>query len=136
LRKTKSVSQSISPDLITTTCEDILRMAQDAGRENSQAAATNFQDPTNISNLLIDSNTTIIDCAEDCLSNESGEHESHENEASGSYGNQINNEEDEDLRPLERTFSDALIIPDPFEREPDDLLSPDTNITDVNNLIV
>ena len=131
LQPGKRISESISPDLITTTCEEILRMAN-AADSTAPADLASTDDP-----LTFDSNTTIIDCAEDCL--DGGGDVNHQNEAMSNHRNQVNDEpnaEEEFIRPLERTFSDALIIPDPFEREPDDILSPDPNMHNVNNLIV
>lgn len=109
MNNSRTISQSISPDLITTTCEEIVRLGNQP---------TNQQVSSNT--ISLDSNISIIDCAEECID------EHHENDA-GNHNN---------LRALERTYSDALIIPDPFEREPDDLMSPDPNLNNVNNLIV
>jgi len=130
LKPGKRISQSISPDLITTTCEEILRMANEA---DTVTAVDSTSDA-----MALDSNTTIIDCAEDCLDEGEGGENHHQNEAMGNHVNPVNGEDVEEgfTRPLERTFSDALIIPDPFEREPDDILSPDANMHNVNNLIV
>lgn len=150
--------QSLSPDLITVSCDEIMLHLADDNNERSISGSrfpNSTADPSNdiINNPSnsIDSNMSIIDCAEDCLNDGichdnrllSEDSNSNENEAGDIYSNNPpsigvndNNHVFEGGDSLERTFSDALIIPDPFEREPDDLLSPDGNIHDVNNLIV
>ena len=164
-RNTKSSTssvgdQSMSPDLITASCDEILlHLGADDnnGGHSSDRLPNSTIDPgtgdiSNNPTHSIDSNISIIDCAEDCLNDDdchdnrllddddsgdgneaSGAHHSNNQPSTGVYDN---NHVFEGGDTLERTFSDALIIPDPFEREPDDLLSPDSNIHDVNNLIV
>lgn len=164
-RNTKNSSssvgdQSLSPDLITASCDEILLHLADDKNSTSSDSSSRFpadgiinpgnadlsKNPTN----SIDSNISIIDCAEDCLNDDDfrdnrllGDNGNRNETTSDAHSNNPpstglhdNNHVFEGGDTLERTFSDALIIPDPFEREPDDLLSPDTNIHDVNNLIV
>ena len=152
-KNSSSGGGTLSPDLITASCDEILLRLTDenSGRGRGSPCSKIISSDSNSPSaavISIDSNTSIIDCAEDCLNDEDC-HDNHgienddEDEAADIYSNNpLGNHDDHDaadgdeMTALERTFSDALIIPDPFEREPDDLLSPDTNIHDVNNLIV
>lgn len=145
--RNNSTAGTISPDLITTSCDEIMQLARNDYSLVSTNTPIESRDNGTIS--IDSSNTSIIDCAEDCLdgvpSSTSGfnatstsNSENNESEAGYHGTSQSGSQQgiENDISPLERTFSDALIIPDPFEREPDDLLSPGTNIHDVNNLIV
>lgn len=87
---------SVSPDLIEVPIEDVVKRTIDG----TLAKKKN----TNTSTV----HESVIDCGEDCLSEEN------------------NYEEDRQQRRVSysQQFSDALIIPDPFEREVDDPMSP------------
>lgn len=131
--KSTSSAQSM-PDLITVSCDEIVRMAGHGEGEEEEKGGdgenTNriVSFDANVQHSSADNHhpqpkkhgSSFIDFGEDCL-----------NESSL---NRLNLPEN--TPTLRRTLSDALIIPDPFEREQDDPLSQDGNLNNLDNILV
>lgn len=133
LKSTSSLSQSMSPDLISVSCDEIVRMAEQGEEANRRVSF----DQNSEQQVEKKTDTSLIDFGEDCL--DGGRPNDEVDSISEIFDlsslNRLNSNGMSEIPTLRRTLSDALIIPDPFEREPDETLSPDSNLN-LDNILV
>jgi len=116
-------SENVSPDLIGVPFEDVIQRTIDGelhNRGSSSLSNAHNRGSSNLSNAQSTMNDSLIDLGEDCMSNGNFQ----QKDSTQSFTNITRT----DTRALfNRQLSDALIIPDPYDKEQDEprILSED-----------